>query len=498
MVNGTGGFGRVEFLADDPSLTPHAGLELSGELVRRVGLVGRIDERVAQVRWSGPQKHRKRGLGVGELVVSVVESMMCGAECWDDLEDLRSDTASASFRAVAAAPASSTARQRAATFRRSHLHAVERAAADAAAALDSHNEVVVGEPVTIDLDGTDIEVHGRKQGAKRGHGGKVGYTAHVATWAERGRALTGELYGANHAIISSRDSLKLLRRAIGLLPAGHGPVSVRIDAGYAGVELLNGLRREGASFSVSMRRTGPMWRILDQIDPDAWQNAIGMDDAEVAETSYSPSSWAHEPLRLLIRRVRYDALRLLDSAPAARRRRTIPATQIALALSGDLGSVYGYSFILTDLQGDTAAVEHHHRQRAQIEERFKEAKLGQAMRRMPCKNIHQNRFWMTCCLLALNATSMLCDMTPPAPAREDAAGIPRSESPRDRIRADAPTRRAIKTIRRWILNLPGRVVRTGRRTILRLPAGYRHLTTLTATYEAIIQIPIHRPAATPK
>lgn len=491
MVNDNGGFGRVEFRADDPTLTPWAGLEVSGELVRRVRLVDRVSEAVEAVRWPGPVKQRQRGLGVGELVVSCAESMMCGAECWDDLENLRADTASAPFRAVAAAPASSTARQRAAMFGRAHLQAVEQAVADAGAWLDEHSGLDVAEPVTIDLDGTDIEVHAAKQGAARGRGGMMGYTPHVATWAERGRVLTAELYGANHTTISGAESLKIARRAVRMLPAGHGPVRFRIDAGYDAVELLLGLRKLKAAFSVSKRRTAPMWQALELIDENDWQDAIDMQGTQVAELSHTPTGWTHEPLRLIVRRTRYTADELLATNQHARRRRTIGPGQIELALTGELSHVYGYSFILTDIDGPTAQVEYFHRCRAQIEERIKEAKLGQALRRMPCHNIHQNRFWMTSCFVALNITSMLCDMAPRAATRLDNEGELRSESPRDRRRDNEqlPTRRAIKTVRRWIMHVPGRVVRTGRRTIMRLPAGYRHLTTLASTYNAILALP---------
>lgn len=491
MVNDTGGFGRVEFRADDPSLTPWAGLEVSGELVRRTRLVERISTAVGEVRWPGPVKQRQRGLGVGELLVSIAESMICGADCWDDLEDLREDLASAPFRGVAAAPASATARQRAKLFRRSHLQAVEQAACDAGAWLDRCRGVDVAAPVTIDLDGTDIEVFSAKQGAARGRSGMMGYTPHIATWAERGRVLTAELYGANHTRISSSDSLKIARRAIQMLPTGHGPVCVRIDSGYDGVELLKGLRQLDAGFSLSMRRTPVMWRALELLDEDDWTPAIQMNGAEVAELAHTPAGWPHEPLRLLVRRVEHAADDVLRTKPQARRRRTIGPGQIELALKGELSTVYGYSFILTDQPGDAAEIERFHRGRAQIEERIKEAKLGQALRHMPSRDIHQNRVWMTCCLLALNITSMLCDMTPQAAARTNDDGDLQPESPRDRIRIDEdqPTRRAIKTVRRWILQVPGRIVRTGRRTTLRLPAGYRHLATLTATYNTILALP---------
>lgn len=51
---------------------------------------------------------------------------------------------------------------------------------------------------------------------------------------------------------------------------------------------------------------------------------------------------------LLIRRVRLDAEQI-STDPRARRRRTIPKEQLALALGGQADEVYGYSFILTNL-----------------------------------------------------------------------------------------------------------------------------------------------------
>jgi hypothetical protein len=49
--------------------------------------------------------------------------------------------------------------------------------------------------------------------------------------------------------------------------------------------------------------------------------------------------------------------------------------------------VYGYSFILIDLEGDAAEIEHWHRQRAQIEERVKEVKLGDGLLRFPAATL---------------------------------------------------------------------------------------------------------------
>ena len=56
--NDATGPGRLLVGADDPSLTPYAGLVIVGELARR------------------------RGLSAGALVVSLAECQIAGAECW--------------------------------------------------------------------------------------------------------------------------------------------------------------------------------------------------------------------------------------------------------------------------------------------------------------------------------------------------------------------------------------------------------------------------------
>ena len=90
---------------------------------------------------------------------------------------------------------------------------------------------------------------------------------------------------------------------------------------------------------------------MERIDEDAWAPAEELKDAEVAETTYTPTGWAHEPLRLIVRRVAHQADALSDD-PRARRKRTIPREQLDLGLAGEADVVYGYSFILTDLPGD--------------------------------------------------------------------------------------------------------------------------------------------------
>jgi len=476
-VHGDSGPGRIVFRADDERLTAFAGLACVGELARRVGLVELIDAELVTERRAGPVKQRRRGVSGGELVVSLAESQLVGGECFDDIEDLRADRAGAGLRAVTRVPSAPTALQLVKRFRRCLCQAVERGLARAGQRLDRALGREAGEPVTIDLDATVIEVYGRaKQGASRNRAGQLSFAPHVAFWAQRGRALTGELVAGNREKLSAKQAAVICRRALRLLPAGHGPVCVRIDSAYYAIELLRALRAKAARFTVSVPRTPAMWNALEQVPDDAWRPATDMPGAEIAETTYTPSGWKHEPLRLIVRRRCFSA-RELSRSPRARRLKTIHPEQLQLALAGRLHSVFGYSFILTDI-GDqpVADLEHFHRHRAQIEERLKDAKLGQALRRLPSGDANANRLWMTAVLTALNLTAMLCDLSPLAGASGHAP-------------EHAPLRRHAKTLRRTLLCVPARITRHARTTTLRLAAGYRHLAALEATWAAAYALP---------
>jgi len=183
-------------------------------------------------------------------------------------------------------------------------------------------------------------------------------------------------------------------------------------------------------------------------------------------------------LRLIARRVPVTAEELRQGNPKARRRKTIPPQQLQMALDGQLDSTYAYSFIVTDITAEktTAEVELFHRQRAQIKERFKDAKLGHALRHLPSRGLNANRLWLCCCLLALNICAWVCDISPAAGASGSAPD-------------HTPLRRHAKTLRQLLFCVPARIVRTARQTIMRLPEEFPHFDIFTRTYQAALALP---------
>ncbi len=411
--------GRLRFRADDPSLTPYGGLAIVGELARRTRLVELVDAELAAVRGVGAVKARRRGLSPGALVVSLGECQIAGAECFDDIENVRADTAGAALRADTATP---SARPHANSRCVTGLRAIEGAVARVGERVDRQLGRDPGDQVTFDLDATETEVYGRgarRRGAARSHSGALTYQAYVVSWAERGRAMTSELMGGSRARITARESARMIARAKSLLPAGHRQLTARFDSGFYSAELMIALRDQHTRFSMSAPRTSSMWSALASIPEENWVQATEMRGAEVAEIAFTPHGWELEALRLIVCRVSVSAQEIHRGSPRARRRSTIPADQLQMVLDGQLDSTYAYSFSVTDIpteQKNTIEVEYFHRQRAQIEERFKDAKLGQPLRHLPSGDINSNRVWLTASLIALNITAILCDLSPAAAA----------------------------------------------------------------------------------
>jgi hypothetical protein len=140
--------------------------------------------------------------------------------------------------------------------------------------------------------------------------------------------------------------------------------------------------------------------------------------------------------------------------------------------------VYGYSFIVTNLDVSTAehaaAVEHWYRHRTQIENLFRDAKHGAALRHLPSGYPEVNRAWMWGALLAASLTGWLHQLT----ATPTADGGLLGHGVRD-------GQAMIATLRHRLIRVPARLVRHAGALILRPPPGYDLLAEVLARIRAL-------------
>jgi hypothetical protein len=468
----------VRIGAPDPSLTPAAGMVAVTELVERLDVIGRLDAVI------GPIKHRRRGHTGGQLLVGIAAAQLAGEDFLVGLDRQRADTAGQQLAPVpdlAATTAAGLARR----LSSGQWAAVETGLGDTATAalamLPTQRAAALCAQVTIDLDTTDVEVYGRrKHGIAFNHQGQRVGRPHVATWADTATVLAADLLAGNED--PRRDAAELLRRALAGLPtaARAGRIRLRADAGYFAGQLARAALFADIEFAIGARRIAPLWRLLDGIAETDWTDALDMPAAQVAVADYCPNWWP-AATRLLIRRVRFDVDRGAVSAdPRARRRRTLHPDQRTLPLAelADLDAVYGYSFIVTNLEVSTseaaAQVEHWYRHRTQVENVFRDAKHGAALRHLPSGHRDVNRAWMWGALLAASLAGWLHQLTATPAPNGGLLGHGRRGG-----------QAMIATLRHRLIRVPARLVHHAGALILRLPPGQTLLAEILARIRAL-------------
>ena len=339
------------------------------------------------------------------------------------------------------------------------------------AALPPERAAALCDEVTIDLDTTDVEVYGRrKRGVAYNYQGQRCGRPHVASWAQTATVLAADLMAGDED--PRAHASELLTRALAALPAAArvGRVRLRADAGYFAGALARAAHLAGVAFALGAKRIAPLWRLLTGVPDAEWTNAIDMPGAQVAVTDYRPDWWPAST-RLLIRRVPLDInAGQLSADPRSRRRRTLHPDQRALPLAAlaELDAVYGYSFIVTNLDVSTpdkaADIEYWYRHRTEIENIFRDAKHGAALRHLPSGHPEVNTAWMWGALLATSIAGWLHQLT----ATPGPGATPLGHGVRE-------GQAMITTLRHRLIRVPARLIRHAGELTLRLPPGHHLL-----------------------
>jgi Transposase DDE domain group 1 len=426
------------------------------ELVERLGVVEALDDAVGAI------KERDRGLTGGQFLVSLAQAQMLGADFWTCLDRRRVDVTAEVLSAVAT-PASTTAVTLAARFGPAQLAGIEEGIGELACRVMGllparRRAVLRAGTATIDLDGTDVQCYGaHRDGIAYTYKGQRAGRPHVATWAEAGLVTAADLLAGDEDPRPGAGGL--IERSVATLRAAGVSARPRVrgDVGYFAKDIAWAVVEAGCDFSLGITRNPAAWRAAAAIPDDQFTTAIGMKGAQIAVADYAPAGWP-PGTACVVRRVRVAAGDI-STDPRARRRRTIPKDQLALALDGLVDHVYAYSFIATNADVSTpakaAAAEAWHRMRTDVEDRIRDAKHGAALRHLPSGDRAVNTVWMWGALLAINLSAWL----------QELAGLDYG---------DGRGRAHLGTLRHRLLNIPARLVHHAGQVILRLPPG-QHL-----------------------
>lgn len=406
----------VQVAPSTQQITAHAGLVLVRELAERLGLAELLDGITV--------KKRRRGYSPAQTILALCETLIAGGECLDDAALLRADSAQELLRGHAV-PDPTTLGRFLDRFTLGHLGQLNRALDQLFARV---HPLLARERVTLDLDSTLVEHHGSvgsRAGTRGTYTGRVAWHPLVCFVAETGEWLHGKLRNGHAA--ASTGAKRFLSECLRRLPAGVA-VFLRADEGFYGKDLLAELERRGITYSVGT----PIYRALRErvsaIGENDWQRSSYRAGSEVASFVWRPKTWPVER-RFVVRRDPVE-----------------PGEQLSL----EGREWHLWALVTNDGERSADELESWHRDKANVENRIKEAKLGLGLDNLPSKGFHANWSYLLITLLAYNLLAWLKLLALPERERH-------SYSKRLRFR---------------FIAVAATVGRSGRRLVLRLSASY--------------------------
>jgi hypothetical protein len=402
----------VEF--DDERLVANAGVMLTSTLIGRLGLERLVEETVDLGQRAGAAKP-------GRKVCSLVHAMALGADSIDDCDVLRAGGTEALLGHRVMAPSTLGTFLRSFSF--GHVRQLDRVLAESIRRAWSAGAGPGGERLVIDIDSFIGEVHGsEKQGAGFGYTGERGYHPLLASRSGTGEVLhvrlrKGQAGSGRGALRFGQELLARVRRA-----GATGEILIRADSAFWNKKLLAYLAEKGCRYSVAVTMHRVVAARIALIPEEAWRPVADYPDTgvcELAETTLGDE-------RLVVRRVHLHAQ---DDQT-------------------ELFAYWRHFAFITNRSDDPHTVDREHRQHAEVELAIRDLK-DQALAHFPSGHFGANAAWTVIACLAHNLqrwTGML--------GLEDA------------------TPRTARTIRRWLLTIPGRLTRTARRWTLHLPARW--------------------------
>ena len=401
---------QVEF--DDERAVSDAGVIVVATLAQRLGIEA-LARQLVRLR-----RDRPGAANAGRKVIAVLYAMVLGADSIDDCGVLRAGRTGRLLGGWVPAPSTLGTFLRAFTF--GHVRQLDRLLGQALERAWKAGAGPGDGRLVIDVDSFVGEVCGRlKQGAAYGYTQLLGYHPILATRADTRETLHIRLRkgsaNTQKGIVRFTDELIARVSRAG----ATGLKLIRADSGFWNTKVFERLEKAGWQYSIGVRMIKTVSAAVAAIDEDAWQSIDYPDDgqAQIAETVYGGR-------RLIVRRTRL------------------------LGAQAELWPDWRHFCFITNRDQDIAIVEAEHREHAVVEQVIADLK-DQALAHFPSGHYGANGAWTVLAALAHNLlrwTQLL--------------GLPDT------------TVRAARTLRRRLLQIPGRLTRHARGWTLHLPARW--------------------------
>ena len=276
----------------------HAGSRLLCDLADELGLTDALSGAMAST------KKRRRGHDRGRVLVDLAVALADGATSIADLRVLSDQPAL--FGEVASAPTGWRTLEAIDEEVQGRIAQARARAREAAWAAGMDPGYYV-----IDIDGTLVNAHSEKEGAAPTYKGGFGFYPLVASLDATKEELAGKLRPGNAGSGTAQDHVEVLDAALLQLPVDPmtTEVMVRTDAAGCSHGFLDHCRRRGVRFLCGRNLTAELAKLIVGIPKSRWKTTIsadGTDEREVGQVAeitdlVDLSGWP-ERTRMLVRR----------------------------------------------------------------------------------------------------------------------------------------------------------------------------------------------------
>jgi len=428
----SGGAPKVELSTTDRDITAHAGAVLLRATADAIGLGPAID---AQLHL----KVRDRGLSEAESILGMTEALALGAKCLDDLDVARGDRAQEAMRGFAVPPPQTAGRflRRFCLGHIGQLNKALRQVLHRALSL-----VGVGEAVTLDFDSTYVRSRSsRRQGADRTYLKRYALHPLLCFVAESELCLHAKLRRGR--VHTAKGLLPFVDECLRRIPKGVG-VRARFDSGFHDEKLFEALERRGVTYLCGVPLNARILGVVREIEDWAWVPCTDKDEGEVAEFGYRQAD-SKLFRRYVVKRIPKNDGEQLDLESGA----------------------YNYWVLVTnDHTSGAPALESEHRHKALVESGVRELKENFGLEVLRKHQFMANWAWLLIVVTAHNLvrlTQLLGAVEPGVDARA-------------------------KRFRYRYLVVPGLLVHTGRRLVLKLRSDYPLYDRFTGAFDRLCSI----------
>ena len=416
------GLRNLPIAFEEPHLTHFAGMALIHAFCQKLGLK-RLLQRCLR---PGP---RSRAYQPAELLLALLYAIIVGLDRINATQILQYNGAFQQIVGLPHFPNATTLRRFLKRLRPRHIRQLVRLH-------DQLRQALFTRPpprssLTFDLDSVVLVIYGHAEGARVGYNpkkrGRRSYHPLLCFEAHRQEFWHGSLRPGN--TVAATGAVPFLRVCLGKGPPGIARARIRVrgDAGFFGKRVIECLDGAGVGYTIVAKEYGPIKALARSCRFQRLRSGW-----EVGEFAYQPSRWRYPHRFVVVRRP-------IPTDP-------VEAKQLTLFTD----TKYAYHVLVTNLRTQPWRVWCFYAPRARVEKQIRELLYDYPLAKIPTADWVPNVAFFQLLLFAFDVMHYFRRLCLP------------------------PTYHAttLKTIRRELLVIPGRLVKAKNRYRLKLPRGY--------------------------